>query len=813
MRSMRFALCGLAVLVLASCAQKQQAPSKVATESEASDDTETQAESKPAEKARAPRQKKRGRIVAQPKATPEAGPTPEQAVRRMADFYKELRSFEVRADMELRMQGAGMNKTMKSQSSVVFQRPNRLAIRPEKGDAAPMSVMFVSDGKTMYTLVGILNQYTKSEAPKSFDRLQENPFLGGAPGGPPNPLLTLLASDPYGAIMDAVKEIKDLGNATVDGQQARHLQFIQDQFNCEAWIATGPDPLLLRVSLDMSKVMAASGGGARGGGLKLSMSTQYVGWKWNISPSADAFVFTPPKGAKESNKNPIAGLPVEPKGGNKSPLVGKAAPPIDLEALNGKRFKLADHRGKDVVMVDMWATWCPPCRQELPILVEVARDYKSKGVEFYAVDLGEDKKKVAAFLKKEKLTLQVALDKKGTAAAAYQARVIPQLVLIDKRGIVQSVHVGYSSDIKQVLHKELDKLLADSELVAEDQATNRPEKAAAPQAAKAAAAAPKEKEGLERAWSVSGSYSGAAWDPHSKLVFAIKRGGQCDVIGTDGAVKRSFKVEGAGSVLRPARLRAADQTDLVSFEPLGHAVVAFSTSDGAVLWREHNATGVNDVCAADLDGDQRDSVIIGYSGFAGLHVLRPNGKPRWETTDIVNVWNVAAGNVKGEKKPQVLSTSALGKVHVFSADGKSLNKLSTPFSAMGIRVAHPANGEGGDKILITGSVRGGESLAALDETGRALWNLQFPHGVAQVDSLAVASTRPWAACGAGGRVFLVDLAAQAFVTVQPVKGRVVEVAWAVPQEGQAPLLLVADGNELAAFRVKRGAGGSIQAQR
>jgi len=143
-----------------------------------------------------------------------------------------------------------------------------------------------------------------------------------------------------------------------------------------------------------------------------------------------------------------------------SVLVGKPAPMIDLETLSGRHFRLADHLGKDVVVIDIWATWCGPCRMELPTLAQVAGEYRSRGVVFCAVDLREEKQKVADFLKQEKLDLPVAFDSVGAMASAYQVQGIPLLVLIDKQGIVRSVHVGYRPDIKAVLQEELDGLLA-----------------------------------------------------------------------------------------------------------------------------------------------------------------------------------------------------------------------------------------------------------------------------------------------------------------------------------------------------------------
>jgi thiol-disulfide isomerase/thioredoxin len=148
----------------------------------------------------------------------------------------------------------------------------------------------------------------------------------------------------------------------------------------------------------------------------------------------------------------------------RSPLLGKPAPDVQLKLLDGGEFQLKSHRDKEIVMMDFWATWCAPCVRELPILADVAKTYKDKGVAFRAINLEEEPEKIREFLKKRELSITVALDSSGKVGSAYGAEAIPMLVLIDKKGIVQSVHVGYDPAIRKTLRKELDTLLAGKDL-------------------------------------------------------------------------------------------------------------------------------------------------------------------------------------------------------------------------------------------------------------------------------------------------------------------------------------------------------------
>lgn len=144
--------------------------------------------------------------------------------------------------------------------------------------------------------------------------------------------------------------------------------------------------------------------------------------------------------------------------------IGKPAPDFQLEMLvDGKvdgKLKLSDLKGKQIVLLDFWATWCGPCRAVMPTLEEVSKEYKDKGVRYIAVNLREDADKIIDYLKKAGLDIEVALDKDGSVAKLYQVRGIPTMAIVGKDGVVKDVHVGSSADLKEKLTKTLDQLIA-----------------------------------------------------------------------------------------------------------------------------------------------------------------------------------------------------------------------------------------------------------------------------------------------------------------------------------------------------------------
>ncbi|MCA9093897.1 MAG: TlpA family protein disulfide reductase [Planctomycetaceae bacterium] len=150
-------------------------------------------------------------------------------------------------------------------------------------------------------------------------------------------------------------------------------------------------------------------------------------------------------------------------------MLGKPAPDFELRRLDGQKVKLSSHRDKEIVILDMWATWCGPCVAELPLVAEVSAAYQSKGVVTYAVNQGDEEKSVKEFVQSENVTLQVLLDTEGKAGNAYHAEAIPMLVIVGKDGTVQSIHLGYSPALKGVLTRELDQLIAGKNLAVASQ--------------------------------------------------------------------------------------------------------------------------------------------------------------------------------------------------------------------------------------------------------------------------------------------------------------------------------------------------------
>ncbi len=121
---------------------------------------------------------------------------------------------------------------------------------------------------------------------------------------------------------------------------------------------------------------------------------------------------------------------------------GLEMPNFTFPDINGKEVSLSDHRGK-VVLVNVWATWCPPCRQEMPSMQSLYEKFKGENFEILAVSIdSEGREAVAPFMRKMNLTFPALLDPGETIRSLYGITGVPESFIIDKQGILVEKIIG-----------------------------------------------------------------------------------------------------------------------------------------------------------------------------------------------------------------------------------------------------------------------------------------------------------------------------------------------------------------------------------
>jgi peroxiredoxin len=180
---------------------------------------------------------------------------------------------------------------------------------------------------------------------------------------------------------------------------------------------------------------------------------------------ADAFVFKPGADDRKVDAFEMDGGP-----DLQQKLVGQPVPDFKGTDLEGKSIGIADYKGK-VVVLDFWATWCPPCMEMIPQIQELSAEYADKGAVVIGMNMDQPNalERVKKTVETKKLTFRQFMDPQGEVADQFKVTGIPCTVLVDGKGVIQWIHTGGGPGVKKDISEKIDKLLKGESLVtAED---------------------------------------------------------------------------------------------------------------------------------------------------------------------------------------------------------------------------------------------------------------------------------------------------------------------------------------------------------
>lgn len=382
---------------------------------------------------------------------------PAVILKKTADSYKKLQSYQDTNEVTININAKGMQQKLAVESSMSVKRPNKVASVVKTGVAG---LTFVSDGTKMLVYMPVLNKYAASPSPASFDEMAKDKLLGSQSTGPAG-YLKLFGEDPMVSLMEGVLSVKLIGEEKLDNRKHFHILLSQENTDVELWI-DAKTYLITKLYSDMTKMLQAQQASIPGmSDMEVTYEEVHKVVALNKQIPDTVFEFTPPADAKE-----VSDLIKEASGENnakgetkKDGISGKPAQDFTIDGLDsGTTYTLSDFKGK-VVLLDFFATWCPPCRKELPILQKLNDSYTGKDFMFIAVNSMEERQPVKDFIDQQKFLFPVALDSDGSAGTKFGVTAYPTLVLIDKNGVVRHVHVGFEPDIAKTLQTEIDALL------------------------------------------------------------------------------------------------------------------------------------------------------------------------------------------------------------------------------------------------------------------------------------------------------------------------------------------------------------------
>lgn len=140
--------------------------------------------------------------------------------------------------------------------------------------------------------------------------------------------------------------------------------------------------------------------------------------------------------------------------------VGETVPSFKARTIDGsKSLALEDYRGK-VVLLDFWASWCPPCLKSLPKYNDLRREIGTANFEIVAINVDENTDDARKFLQKHPVSYPIAKDPKGILPGVFGVKAMPTSYLIDQNGVVQYVHAAFKEGDIEKIKVEIQKLIA-----------------------------------------------------------------------------------------------------------------------------------------------------------------------------------------------------------------------------------------------------------------------------------------------------------------------------------------------------------------
>lgn len=142
----------------------------------------------------------------------------------------------------------------------------------------------------------------------------------------------------------------------------------------------------------------------------------------------------------------------------KAEVLEGMAPDFTLKSRSGENVKLSEHRG-EVVMINFWASWCAPCRQEMPLLEEMYKKYSDLGFVLLGVNVEEDSSKATELLREIPVSFPILYDNKNDVTKLYKVVAMPSTVMVDRDGNMRYLHRGYLPGYEAEYIKQIKELV------------------------------------------------------------------------------------------------------------------------------------------------------------------------------------------------------------------------------------------------------------------------------------------------------------------------------------------------------------------
>ncbi|MGA2915232.1 MAG: redoxin domain-containing protein [Sedimentisphaerales bacterium] len=387
--------------------------------------------------------------------------------------------------------------------------------------------------------------------------------------------------------------------------------------------------------------------------------------------------------------------------------IGAPAPDIKLTDIEGKEIVLSQLKGKRVVL-DFWATWCPPCKKEIPHLIRLASEEKNNLV---IIGISSEEKKVLKEFVKENGMNYPAVSESNLPMPFDQISSIPTTFFIDSNGIIQNVLVGYNDYETLKTNALAENYNGEKKPAIKQQRSNLTDS--------------KIKYTPKLQWTLNipeavSICSGNWGNDRKEKILVADRNRKLHIISVEGQIQGSITIPDAFGQIEIGKYKQ-NSYRLLGYSNWGKKVTVVD-ADGTKLWEYPSTFGINGAHWGDLDGDNSDEMIIGMNGSGGLHAVSCDGTKMWKVSAIGNVWNQAVVAGRDPKHTLVFATEAGGTIKVYDSNGqkvRTLQPLGKYYAQMTASLIDADN----IQVIAIGS---DGTVAAFDTMGQIAWTTNGP---------------------------------------------------------------------------------------
>lgn len=390
-------------------------------------------------------------------ATAQASEDAAQLYQNVADVLKQHDRFAVDLTLEYTISVGDQSESLTTTYATAFERPDAVTIKVRNPN---LQADFYLKGAELIQYLPETDQYALETVEMKPAVLVSRAGVGPIPDAMVI-FMEFFLENPFEVPLEHAVKSEVRGEDTIDGEPHDVVYLEMAKMAWTAWITQGDQPVIRRIVPKLTSVEEFFADQTQSH-VELQVVMDLENWTFDPEAVGEKLAF-----AQADTAERVEDFAQAAAGDPKKLLVGKPAPAFVLSALDGSTFNLADKVGKEIVVLDFWATWCGPCRRGMPIMDRVTREFNDQDVYLYTVNLQEDKASIQTFLNQVQLDVPVLMDTDGAVQAAYYAHTIPQTVIIGKDGIVEAVHIGVTPNLEEELRAQLRTLADGGSLLSE----------------------------------------------------------------------------------------------------------------------------------------------------------------------------------------------------------------------------------------------------------------------------------------------------------------------------------------------------------